>query len=97
MHVYTEDKKEVLTFQRPYAFCFPSIEIYEGEKLLGKVQNRFSCCSKEFSVLDENDQEIFHISGPFCCYWTFNILQNGESKSKNFFFKFYFFFRSWID
>eukprot|EP01080_Neovahlkampfia_damariscottae_P008435 gene8435-261_t len=82
MHVYTDNKKEVLTFERPYAFCFPSIEVYDPtsteKKLLGRVQSRFAFCSKELSVLDANEQEIYHIHGPAMCPWTFNITENGQ-------------------
>jgi hypothetical protein len=67
MHIYV-DKKEVLTLQRPYACYCPGISVFEptsGEpRLLGKVQSKFACCSKEFSILDDQGQEKYHIHGP---------------------------------
>ncbi|CAJ0950384.1 unnamed protein product, partial [Mesorhabditis belari] len=85
MHIVDNFQREVLTIRRPFKCCTAgclasidtcghevSIETPAGEKI-GMVRQRFSCCANNFSVLNgDESKEIFKISGPNMCSWTYN-------------------------
>lgn len=64
-----DTKQEFLFFDRPYKFFFSEISIYDSSKgpeqrvLLGKVAQKFTLCTREFNVRDDQGKIIYQIEG----------------------------------
>ncbi|KAL9656709.1 hypothetical protein ABK040_002976 [Willaertia magna] len=78
MRVYLNNQ-EILFFERPYRFFFDEISVYSlNRQYVGKIKLKFSICSRELSVKDENGNVLYEIVSPLCKCWTFFIEKNFE-------------------
>lgn len=74
IHVYDAEGQEVATGRKPFRFYFHRMGLYEGSKLVGAIQRRFSIFHRLFSLEDETGQELLRIKSPWFRIWTFKLL-----------------------
>jgi hypothetical protein len=76
MHIYDQNKKEVLLLIRPWVMYFPFIEVYDStvkpprflfffltQRYIGKVLAEPNFFTREFSVMNSTNKEIFRLQG----------------------------------
>ncbi len=79
MHIMNPDGRDALKGKRPFKFYFHEMSVYDSQDtFLGKIKREFAVFSREFSVTDAGNIEIYKIHGPFFHPWTFKILENGN-------------------
>eukprot|EP01080_Neovahlkampfia_damariscottae_P010398 gene10398-2927_t len=72
MHIYDQNKKEVLLLVRPWVMFFPFIEVYEPgrdgsqPRYIGKVLAEPNFFTREFTVLNAQNKEILRLQGGVC-------------------------------
>jgi len=83
MHILSDDGEELFMFKRPFRFYFHEIDICRPNgQVIGRVQRRFSFMRRIYTVMDQNDNEVYTLFGPIFHPWTFNIMDNGEELGK---------------
>ena len=74
IYIMGTDGTRVLALQRPFKFYFHKLQIMDANlNPLGMVLRRFSILRRQYSVQDNNGNEIFQLFGPILHPWTFII------------------------
>jgi hypothetical protein len=76
IHVYDEQRQEVLLVKHPFRWYFERLEVYKktGE-LLGSLERRFSILSKSFDVHGADEKLLMTVRSPIWRIWTFRFMR----------------------
>ncbi len=63
----------------PFRWFFHRFEIFNGETMVGAIQQRFSIFTKRFDIQNRQRMTIMEVSSPIWKLWTFNFVFNGKA------------------
>lgn len=77
LHIVAADGSPCIEVERLWRFYFHEMKVKlhtaSGWVHVGIVKKKFSVCTRDFDVLDDNGFLLFTIQGPMFNPWTFNI------------------------
>lgn len=77
IEVLDSDNKVILSVKRPFRFFLQEVKVFDHKnEVLGVVKECWIFKQRTFSVLDNNNNEIFQLCGPYLKPWTFFIKNN---------------------
>ena len=78
LRVLTPDGRETLRGEKPFRFYFHRMDAYEGTRLVGAIERRFSLLHRKFVILNAAGDEVLEVHSPLFRIWTFEIRFRGE-------------------
>jgi hypothetical protein len=77
LHINDANNNPILLIDRPFRFFWQEILVTDvsgtgfNSQVLGTIQRKFSCCSKEFRVINSEGRQLFRISAGIFSPWSF--------------------------
>ena len=83
LEVLNEQGAMVINVTRPFRFFFHQAAVRDNQgNILGVIKKKFSILRRKYSVLDQNEQEIYQLYGPMLKPWTFIIRDDNREYGK---------------
>eukprot|EP01080_Neovahlkampfia_damariscottae_P011710 gene11710-4944_t len=75
-HLYSNNE-EFMSLERPFSLFFQEMFVYDEtmipKRFIGSVKTKFKLFTREFLMLNSENEEIYHITGNIFSPWTFEI------------------------
>ena len=83
LEVLNEQGEMILNVTRPFRFFFHRATVRDSAgNVLGVIEKKFSLVRRKYSVLDQNEREIYQLYGPMLKPWTFIIRDDNNEYGK---------------
>lgn len=82
LHIYDAAGQKVAEANKPFRFFFPSMDLLEGGRLIGRAERKFKIIGRRFVVEDSAGREVFEIIGRALKIWTFNVMRGGREVAR---------------
>lgn len=78
VHVYDAAGQPVGRGEKPFRWFFHRMAAYEGDRLLGAVQRKWSWLHRVFAVENAQGEEVMELRSPLLHPWTFTLTFGGH-------------------
>lgn len=78
IHVYDQSGQKVGRGEKPFRWFFHRMEVFDGDRLLGAVQRKWSWLHRIFAVENAQGQEVMELKSPLFHPWTFTLTFQGQ-------------------
>lgn len=79
LHFFDSQRTTFLIARHPFRWFFQALIISDStDRLLGRVERRFSLLTKRFDVYDAHDRLLMEVASPIWRIWTFPFRRRGQ-------------------
>lgn len=74
IHIYDCDGNRLGRGEKPFRWFFHRMEVFDGDKMIGAIQRKWSLLHRKFVVENAAGEEVMEIYSPLFRIWTFKLM-----------------------
>lgn len=78
IHLYDTSGQRVGRGEKPFRWYFHRMEVWDGDRMVGAVQRKFSLLHRLFVIENHQGEEVMQLQSRLFRIWTFRLLFQGQ-------------------